>query len=89
MIQAGLLLATYEYAQGLVEAAYVSIGTCARMGYAGGIHVGQLGRTPLGCQLPLTLKEEEERNLWWGIVVCERWDLISANNCCYAITDVP
>lgn len=72
MIQAGLLIATYEYAQGLVEAAYISIGTCARMGYAGGIHVGQVGRTPSGGQLAPTLKDEEEHNLWWGIVVCER-----------------
>lgn len=72
MIQAGLLIATYEYAQGLVEAAYISIGTCARMGYAGGIHVGQLGRTPSGGKLAPTLKDEEEHNLWWGIVVCER-----------------
>lgn len=72
MIQAGLLIATYEYAHGLIEAAYISIGTCARMGYAGGLHTGQLGQSSSGGQSSPTLKEEEEHNLWWGIVICER-----------------
>ena len=72
MIQAGLLIATYEYAHGLTKAAYISIGTCARMGYAGGLHRGQLDWSSLGGHLSPTLKEEEEHNLWWGIVICER-----------------
>ena len=72
MIQAGLLIATYEYAQGLVEAAYISVGMCARMGYARGLHVGQLSRSSSGGQIAPTLKDEEEYNLWWGILICER-----------------
>ena len=88
MIQAGLLIATYELAQGLVEAAYISIGTCARMGYASGIHVGHGRRSQSGSQIAPTLEDEEKRNLWWGIVMCERWELISKSSSCYAIIDV-
>ena len=76
LIQASLLIATYEYGHGLIEAAYISIGTCARMGYAAGFHKGQFGRSSLRCQSWPTLKDEEEHNLWWGIIICERYGLV-------------
>ena len=75
MIQAGLLIATYEYGHGLLEAAYVSIGTCARMGFIAGLHGGQFGRPSPGGQSSPLLKEDEEHNLWWGIIVSERYGL--------------
>lgn len=37
-LQAGLLIATYEYSQAFYEASALSIGTCARIGYALGLH---------------------------------------------------
>ena len=73
LIQASLLIATYEYGHGLIEAAYISIGTCVRMGYTAGLHKGKFGCSSLGCQSWPTLKDEEEHNLWWGIVICERY----------------
>ena len=72
MIQAGLLIATYEHAQGLIEAAYISLGTCARMGLTRGLHTALLGRPSSGGQLSQIIQEEEEHNLWWAIVLCER-----------------
>ena len=75
LIQASLLIATYEYGHGLIEAAYISVGTCARMGYTAGLHKGQFDRSSLGSQSWPTLKDEEEHNLWWGIVICERYGL--------------
>lgn len=38
LLQAGLLIATYEHSQALYEASTLSIGICARMGYALGLH---------------------------------------------------
>ena len=71
LVQSGILIASYEHCQGLHEAAWLSIGTCARMGYALGLHK----------LLRKTLLEEEEsgitsnigRCVWWGIVILERY----------------
>ena len=73
LIQAGLLIATYEYAHGLSNAAYISIGACARMAFAVALHE-RSGPQGLSNDQPC-IKEEEERNLWWGIVICERYCL--------------
>ena len=70
MIQAALLIATYEYAHGMSDAAYISIGTCARMAFAAGL---QKSRVPqMFIDDRSRLKDAEEKNLWWGIVICER-----------------
>lgn len=66
LVQAGILIAVYEYARGMVDSAYLSIGACARMGYAAGIHE----RTSLpgkGTRL------KEEGNTWWAILIYERY----------------
>ena len=70
LIQAALLIATYEYAHGLGHAAYISIGTCARMAFAAGLQKSEMPRHPTNEQS--WLKAAEEKNLWWGIVICER-----------------
>ena len=73
LIQAGLLIATYEYAQGLSDAAFVSIGTCARMAYAAGLSNGALRDTREQGSLSDQDWACENHNLWWGIVLCERY----------------
>jgi hypothetical protein len=70
LIQAGLLISTYERAHSLFEAAYISIGTCARMAFAAGLHrrrsiIDESDREAWS-------QREEEKNLWWGIVMCDR-----------------
>ncbi|PYI35400.1 hypothetical protein BP00DRAFT_478989 [Aspergillus indologenus CBS 114.80] len=70
LIQAGVLLAVYEYALGYPERAFVTIGTYARMAYAAGIR-----STPCVCTSTTRtdwLAEQEENNTWWGIRICER-----------------
>lgn len=77
LIQAALLIATFEYAHGMVDLAYVSIGTCARMAsaakliYGEQLHAESRGR--------LTSEPEEEQNLWWGIRTCETYLAASLN----------
>ncbi|KAJ5958828.1 uncharacterized protein N7479_005978 [Penicillium vulpinum] len=71
LVQAGVLLAVYEYAHGHPEQAFVTIGSYARMAYA-----AQLRSTPTLTrnsppQADWTI-EEEEINTWWGIRICER-----------------
>jgi hypothetical protein len=66
LVQAGVLIAIYEYARGMVDSAYISIGVCARMGYAAGIH--ERTRLPGKGTLP-----KEEGNTWWAILIYERY----------------
>lgn len=69
LIQACLLLATYEYANGRPEVALVTIAGCARMAYAARIHNIRHHDNINGDS---RLEVEEARNTWWGIVVFER-----------------
>lgn len=66
LIQACILIAVYEYARGMADSAFLSIGICARMGYAAGIHerTSRPGKETLS---------EEERNTWWTILIYERY----------------
>jgi hypothetical protein len=64
LIQATLLLAIYEYANGRPEVALVTIAGCARMAYAARIHAR--------CHNGNQLEVEEAGNTWWGIVMYER-----------------
>jgi hypothetical protein len=71
LIQTGIILATYEYANGKVENALSSIGLCARMGYACRIHLSNPNTKLEGNEF---LQAEEEANTWWGIAICERYE---------------
>ncbi|OGM46450.1 hypothetical protein ABOM_004554 [Aspergillus bombycis] len=66
LIQAGVLLALYEYAHGKPDDAFLSISGCARMGYATGLHHER------PTHLHHYTKEEEMVNTWTGIIVLER-----------------
>ncbi|KAE8392865.1 hypothetical protein BDV23DRAFT_181279 [Aspergillus alliaceus] len=68
LIQASLLLATYEYANGRPEVALVTIAGCARMAYAAHIHNSRRHNMDGGSRLEV----EEAGNTWWGIVISER-----------------
>lgn len=66
LIQAGILLALYEYANGRPDDAFLSIAACARMGYASCLHHESLTEFP-------TSDDEEAASTWWGVVICERY----------------
>ncbi|KAJ5553305.1 hypothetical protein N7494_002683 [Penicillium frequentans] len=78
LIQAGVLLAVYEYAHGHPEQAFVTIGSYARMAYAARLRsISSLTRTTT----PRTdWTVEEESNIWWGIRICERTFLCELAN---------
>ncbi|EHL03661.1 hypothetical protein M7I_0306 [Glarea lozoyensis 74030] len=70
LIQAGLMIAVYEHSQAMHRDAWLTVGTCARMGHLLGLHtlIKQVS-PPEGSQ---RAGFEEKRRLWWIIVVLER-----------------
>lgn len=73
LIQASLLLAAYEYACGRPEMALISVGTCSRMAQSIGIDKRSSVRNERQCHSDLNRRALEERNIWWGIVILERY----------------
>lgn len=73
LIQTGLLLASFEYTCGRPYAAYLSTGTCAQMASVLGIDYDQTSTERSHRHPALGLKALEERNIWWGIIVLERY----------------
>jgi hypothetical protein len=71
LIQSGLLIATFEHCHGYVEAACLSIGKCARMAMYMKLDV-KVSKLPKKCSNTWELIQEET-NLWWGIVIRERY----------------
>lgn len=69
LIQAGIIIASYEYATKKVNDAFASIGVCARMGYAARLHLA----SPIEGSDPRQYSQaEEELSTWWAIVIAER-----------------
>jgi hypothetical protein len=80
LLQAGLLLAVYEYVSGRPDKAFTSIAGCARMAYAARINVcNQPSLQPpwrpideAPTNQSYQLQVQEAANTWWGIVISER-----------------
>ena len=72
LVQAGILIAAYDYACGRPELAYISIGTCARMSGVAGFDRGEARSKEVQLDAESTLRVLEERNVWWGIIFIER-----------------
>ena len=71
LIQAALLISLYEVGHGIYPAAYLTIGNCARLGHAMGIHERNVPQ-----MLPRATtwtEQEERRRVWWGVVVLDRY----------------
>ena len=71
MVQAGLLMAFYEYCQALHDAVYLTLGACARMGYVLGFD------KTLSQDVPSDNAVESisarQRQVWWGVIILERY----------------
>jgi hypothetical protein len=71
LVQAGLLLAVYELGSGRSQAASLTIGTCARLGYILRLNIDDQ-ITP---QDSSWVKSEEQRRVWMGIYLLDRYDI--------------
>jgi len=78
LVQAGLLLAVYEYIHGRPDDAFVTIAGSARIAYAARIHTRESLHTQTldgsGSNMD-SIQAEEAANTWWGLVICERYVL--------------
>ncbi|KAJ5306859.1 hypothetical protein N7508_005874 [Penicillium antarcticum] len=73
LVQAGTIIASYEYATRRIHEAFFSISVCARMGYTIGLHLLSLtGRSDNPSQAT------EKSDTWWGVVITERTILSEA-----------
>lgn len=71
LIQATMIMATYEYANGKTNDAFASIGLCARMGYAAHIDNAHPSQK---MEAEEYSENEAKANTWWNILMCERYD---------------
>ncbi|GAM41448.1 hypothetical protein TCE0_042r14577 [Talaromyces pinophilus] len=69
LIQATMIMATYEYANGKTNDAFASIGLCARMGYAAHIDNAHPSQK---MEAEEYSENEAKANTWWNILMCER-----------------
>ncbi len=72
-VQSSLLICIYEFGHGLTEAASITIASCTRAGMVLGIH--KHSSTDLRSDPKRWEEQEEERRVWWGIVVLDRFVL--------------
>lgn len=70
LVQAGVMLSHYEHAHGMIEGAYVTVGTTARMAFALGLHNTHCSLAVQGTDS--WLDEEEALSTWWGLVILDR-----------------
>jgi hypothetical protein len=74
LVQAGVIIAAWEHCQALHQDAWLSVGVCVRMGNVLGLHHMIKITEEEGEEEE---REEEKKSLWWGIVVLERYILLS------------
>ncbi|MCJ1468512.1 hypothetical protein MMC07_007141 [Pseudocyphellaria aurata] len=71
LLQAGILLAVYEFGHAIFPSSYVTIGRCAKIGQAMGINHG--ASPPQMLPPPTTWTEMEERSrVWWAVLLLDR-----------------
>jgi hypothetical protein len=87
IIQAGLLLAIYEHFQALHDATYQTLGACARMGYTLGFDKTLSQDILLDVQANSIA--DRQRQVWWGIIILERYVHTQSISDCYSTTRHP
>lgn len=69
LIQAGIIIAVYEYAHYKINDAISSICVCARMGQAARIHLAEPAQQGKSSSYQ---QAEDEYKTWWQIIILER-----------------
>ena len=86
LVQSGILISLYEIGHGLLPTAYISMGTHARTAMACEIREGALSST-----IPTSLQawrlQEEQRRVWWGIMVVDRYISLHSHGRTFAAID--
>lgn len=72
LLQSYLLLAVYELCNAIHPAAYLTIGHCARLGYAIGVHDRRHAIQMLPPSISWTAVEEQRR-VWWAVLILDRY----------------
>ncbi|TRX92053.1 hypothetical protein FHL15_007150 [Xylaria flabelliformis] len=72
LVQCGALLALYEYGHGEIETAYQTLSQTAPVARVLGISARQKGDSGID-DVPLTLVEEQQNCLWWGLFILEQF----------------
>ncbi|KAL6809509.1 fungal-specific transcription factor domain-containing protein [Trichoderma camerunense] len=86
LLQAFLLVVLYEIGNAIYPAAYLTIGHCARLGYAMGIH-NRLNAPQMFSQPVSWAEAEERRRVWWAVIVLDRFVNIGGGNRPFAAHD--
>ncbi|KAI0875677.1 hypothetical protein GGS24DRAFT_499627 [Hypoxylon argillaceum] len=74
LVQCGALMALYEYGHGEIETAYQTLSQTAAVARVLGITATQKGESGID-DVPLTLQEEQQNCLWWGLFILEQFIL--------------
>ncbi|KAJ8128879.1 hypothetical protein O1611_g4753 [Lasiodiplodia mahajangana] len=74
LVQCGALMALYEYGHGEIETAYQTLSQTAAVARVLGISATQKGESGID-DVPLTLQEEQQNCLWWGLFILEQFIL--------------
>jgi hypothetical protein len=72
LLQARILLTIYEFGHGMYPAAYLSVGSCARLGTAMNVNKCLMA-TQLVVSPAAALEAEERRRSWWAILMLDRF----------------
>jgi hypothetical protein len=70
LVQAGLLIASFEHCQALHREAWLTVGACARVGHI--IRQQILTQKPGPKMRGLKIFDDYKCSVWWGIVILER-----------------
>ncbi|KAE8423943.1 fungal-specific transcription factor domain-containing protein [Aspergillus pseudocaelatus] len=79
VLQALLLIALYEISNAIYPTAYLTVGHCARLGHAMGVH--QRSDAPQMLNRVGTWVElEERRRTWWAVIILDRYVNLGGRN---------
>ncbi|CAG9952060.1 unnamed protein product [Clonostachys rosea f. rosea IK726] len=86
LLQAALLISLYEVSNAVYPMAYLTVGHCARIGHALGIHARK--HAPQISPAPASSTELEERNrTWWAVILLDRYVNLGGKNRPFACED--
>ncbi|KAL7904267.1 hypothetical protein GGI35DRAFT_204202 [Trichoderma velutinum] len=72
LVQAGILIASYEYGNYMIGQCYKTIGSCARIALWINLHRSEIP-TSVARGSNEWFERAEERNVWWALVILDRY----------------